>query len=112
MIPEGHLKTWATGAAVSVLTLLAGGCACPTAPRARISTDTASARPSNAIFNPGPYVIPPLVHESPWPATFAARPEYDDTYFRISIWDHQGRANSEHDYHRRVYSVQEGLIQR
>ena len=41
-----------------------------------------------------------------------AQPVYDDTYYRVTIWDHQGRLDQEHDYQRQVFSVQQAFIQR
>ena len=92
-----------------MFSLLGTGCACPSAPRIVAAT---AAAPRYAIFNPHLNSPPPLTHESSWPATFAAHPVYDDTYYRITVWDHQGRFDGEHDYRRQVYSVQEGFIQR
>ena len=109
MIQTGHLRTWATGAAACIFSLLGSGCACPSAPRPVAPCATTQ---SNAIFNPDFNSPPPLTHESDWPASYAARPVYDDTYYRIMIWDYQGRFDHENDYQRRVFSVQQGFIQR
>ena len=109
MIPNGHLQSWAIGAAACMLSLVGAGCACPSAPHSAVLSAPA---PTYAIFNPDFNSPIPVVHESDWPASYAAQPIYDDTYYRVTVWDHQGRWDSEHDYQRRVFSVQQGFIQR
>ena len=68
---------------------------------------------SNSIFNPeSNYVIPPVVHASEWPATEGAQELADNTYYRVTTWDHQGRYDDEHSSRRRVYSVRESYNRR
>jgi hypothetical protein len=92
-----------------MFSLLGTGCACPSAPRTVVAYAPA---PTHTIFNPDFNSPLPVIHESDWPAAYAAQPVYDDTYYRITIWDHQGRLDQEHDYQRRVLSVQQAFIQR
>jgi hypothetical protein len=111
MVRLKHVGTWATGAAACAFTLLSAGCACPSVQPYPITPDAAPFAHSifNPQFNTG---LSPIAHGSDWPATFASRPIYDDTGYRITVWDYQGRVDHEHDYQRRVYSVQQGFIQR